>query len=192
VTGATTQHFFVLSSPSGGGKTTLLRRLLKDQPKLKLSVSYTTRPPRPGEVDCEDYFFITKEQFRDKIAAGELLEWEEVHGFLYGTPKAEAGQDVPNLLFDVDTKGALQLRQLYPNTTLIFIQPPSLEVLKDRLRARGTEDPEELERRLDRFRLEMAEKDKFDYVIINDEVDRAVTELTGIIQKHSTGSNTPD
>ncbi len=174
-------HFFVLSSPSGGGKTTLLHCLMQDRPDLKLSVSYTTRRPRPGEKDGVDYHYISRDEFREKIETGALLEWEEVHGSLYGTPKAEAGQNIANLLFDVDTKGALQLRQLHPHTTLIFIQPPSLEVLKERLKARGTEDAADLERRLDRFRLEMAEKDKFDYVIINDNVERAVSELKRII-----------
>ncbi len=145
------------------------------------SVSYTTRPPRAGEVEGQDYHFISDADFRDKIERGELLEWEEVHGFLYGTPRGELEGPAGDLLFDVDTQGALHLRELYPHTTLIFIQPPSLEVLEQRLRRRGTEDPEELKLRLDRFRTEMAEKDKFDYVIINDEVDRAVEELQQII-----------
>lgn len=181
-------HFFVLSSPSGGGKTTILRRLLQDRPDLKLSVSFTTREPRSGEVDGADYHFISKDAFRQKIAQDELLEWEEVHSDLYGTPKAELSDHPRNLLFDVDTKGALQLRQLHGKTTLIFIQPPSLDVLKERLMLRGTEDAAALERRLDRFRLEMAEKDKFDYVIINDDVDQAVNELKTIISKEESTS----
>ena len=181
-------HFFVLSSPSGGGKTTILRQLLKDRLDLKLSVSFTTREPRSGEVDGVDYHFISKEAFRQKITQDELLEWEEVHSDLYGTPKAEISDQPCNLLFDVDTKGALQLRQLHDKTTLIFIQPPSLEVLKDRLMSRATEDAAALERRLDRFRLEMAEKDKFDYVIINDDMDEAVNELKAIISKEESTS----
>lgn len=166
----------------------MLRGLLKMRPDLKLSVSYTTRSPRHGEVDGIDYFFITDQEFRHKISKGQLLEWEEVHGCLYGTPKVEATSGIKSILFDVDTKGALKLRQLYPNTILIFIQPPSLEVLEDRLKDRGTEDPEERQRRLNRFRHEMAEKDKFDYVIINDDVERAVAELKGIIQKEEYAS----
>jgi guanylate kinase len=176
-------HYIVISSPSGGGKTTLIRRLLKDRTDLKLSISYTTRPSRKGEVDGVDYRFISEEEFRNKIAEGEFLEWEEVHGYLYGTPKAETGEIVSNILFDVDIKGALSLKKFHPKTTLIFIQPPSLEVLEERLEARGTEDQEGLKKRLDRFRLEMATKDKFDYVIINDDVESAVAELEGIVSR---------
>lgn len=176
-------HYFVLSSPSGGGKTTILRSLLHEQHNLKLSVSCTTRLPRPGEVSGTDYYFVSEIEFRDRVSAGQMLEWEEVHGFLYGTPQSELDGVHQGLLFDVDTKGALRLKELFPETTLIFICPPSLDVLKERLQSRGTEDPIELQRRLNRFQMEMAEKDKFDYVIINDEVETAVSELKMIIDE---------
>ena len=176
-------HFFVLSSPSGGGKTTLLKRLLAGRSDLRLSVSFTIRPPRSNELEGQDYHFISSEAFQKKVDAGAFLEWEEVHGFRYGTPKAELSGSASDLVFDVDTKGALNLKRLYPATTLIFIQPPSLDVLRERLQARGTEDAAELEIRLQRFQTEVAEKDKFDYVIVNDEVGRAAQELEEIIVK---------
>lgn len=177
-------HFFVLSSPSGGGKTTLLRHLLAEDLSLRLSVSCTTRPPRPGETPGRDYSFISHSEFQQRIERGDLLEWERVHGEYYGTPKAELQGGSGDLIFDVDTKGAFSIKRLYPQTTLIFIQPPSLEELARRLRHRGTEDPVELKRRLENFRQEMAAKDQFDYVIINDTVERAVGELREIIARH--------
>lgn len=175
-------HFFVVSSPSGGGKTTLLKGLLKERTDLRLSVSYTTRSRRFGEIEGQDYYFVSDSEFREKVARGEFLEWEEVHGACYGTPKAELKGPEQDLIFDVDTKGALRLRELYPETTLIFIQPPSQDVLVERLRSRGTEDDELIKRRLESFRSEMAEKDKFDYAIINDKVERATEKLKEIIQ----------
>lgn len=177
---------FVLSSPSGGGKTTLLKRLLRDRPELKLSVSCTTRPKRPGESEGKDYYFLSREDFQKKIDNEELLEWEEVHGYYYGTPKDELIRADAGLLFDLDTSGAQRVKKIYPQAILIFIQPPSLTVLEQRLRNRGTEDPDELKRRMDRFRLEMAEKDNFDYIIINDDIDAAVRELKSIIDKEQT------
>lgn len=174
-------HYFVISSPSGGGKTTLIQKLLADRPTLHLSVSYTTRPPREGEIEGRDYHFISETEFLQKIERHELLEWEKVHNFLYGTPNAAVQGVAGDVLFDVDTKGAQHIRQIYPHTTLIFIQPPSLEVLRQRLEARGTENAGELRKRLNRFQDEMAEKDKFDYVIINDEVKKAVQKLKEII-----------
>ncbi len=177
------RHYFVLSSPSGGGKTTLLRQLLVGQEDLRLSVSVTTRPSRPEEEEGRDYHFVSPEEFQRRIKTGELIEWEEVHGAHYGTPQETLSENDCDVLFDVDTKGALRLRTLYPNTTLIFIQPPTLEELERRLRARGTEDPAELERRIENFRREMDAKEEFDYVIVNDTVERAVSELREIINK---------
>jgi guanylate kinase len=174
-------HYFVLSSPSGGGKTTLLKALFKKISHIRLSISMTTRDRRPDEVEGRDYFFVNEDEFRRKIDAGELLEWEEVHGHLYGTPQYQIHDDNEDLIFDVDTCGALRLRELFPNTTLIFIQAPSAHVLEERLRARGTESPEDIAIRLENFKKEMLNKDRFDYVVVNDRLEDAVDRLVEII-----------
>lgn len=176
-------RFFVLSAPSGSGKTTLLNRLLAEFPDLVLSVSCTTRKMRPGERDGVDYRFVSEAEFRRMVEGGEFFEWEEVHGALYGTPKGPVlerrakGQDT---VLDLDTRGALNFKRAYPESGLIFIAPPSLDELEKRLRRRQTEAETSLQRRLENARREIAEKDRFDYVIINDDLDRAYVELKGI------------
>jgi guanylate kinase len=179
-------RFFVLSAPSGAGKTTLLNRLLADFPELGISVSCTTRTPRPGEKDGVDYRFIDEQRFREMVEAGDFFEWEEVHGAFYGTPKAPimerraAGLDT---VFDLDTRGALNFKLAYPESFIIFVAPPSLEELEKRLRRRHTEAEESLKRRLENARREISEKDRFDCVIINDDLERAYAELKSVIQK---------
>ena len=178
--------FFVVSAPSGTGKTTLVNRLLAEFPEIRRSVSCTTRPPRHGEKEGVDYYFIDDGKFREMVNQGLFFEWEEVHGAFYGTPKApiiKRRDDGLDTILDIDTRGALNLKRAYPDSRLIFLMPPSIEVLEQRLRRRKTEEEVSLKRRMENARREMIEKDKFDYVIINDELDRAYQELRNIIGK---------
>ena len=175
---------FVVSSPSGGGKGTIIEHVLERVENLSYSVSYTTRAPRQKEVNGREYFFVSRETFEEMIAAGEFLEWACVHGNLYGTAKNQilaetaAGADI---ILELDVQGAASVRQLLMDSVSIFILPPSYEVLRERLIARGTDSAEELEVRLRRAPEELRQYSAFDYVIINDEVERAVGQLASII-----------
>ena len=175
---------FVVSSPSGGGKGTLIRQVLAVVPNLSYSVSYTTRAPRLGEVDGREYFFVTRDIFDEMVAAGEFLEWACVHGNFYGTSKSQIIEETlrgADIILEVDVQGAASVRRLLMDSVSIFILPPSYEVLKRRLIARGTDSPEELEVRLRNAPDELKQYAVFDYVIINDELDRAVGQLASII-----------
>lgn len=175
---------FVVSSPSGGGKGTIIRHVLAEDENLRYSVSYTTRAPRLGEVNGREYFFVNRETFEEMAAAGEFLEWACVHGNLYGTAKNQiieetaAGSDI---ILEVDVQGAASVRQLLMDSVSIFILPPSYDVLRQRLIARGTDSPEELELRLRNAPDELKQYSAFDYVIINDEIARAAGQLASII-----------
>jgi len=175
---------FVVSSPSGGGKGTIIRLVLDVVPNLSYSVSYTTRAPRSGEVDGREYFFVNCDVFQEMAAAGEFLEWACVHGNYYGTAKNQilaetaAGADI---VLEVDVQGAASVRQLLMDSVSVFILPPSLAVLRQRLIARGTDSPEELEVRLRNAPEELRQYSAFDYVIINDEIDKAASQLAAII-----------
>jgi guanylate kinase len=175
---------FVVSSPSGGGKGTIIEHVLESVENLSYSVSYTTRAPRSKEVDGREYFFVSRDTFEEMIAAGEFLEWACVHGNFYGTAKNQvlaetaAGADI---ILEVDVQGAASVRQLLMDSVSVFILPPSYEVLRDRLIARGTDSPEDLEVRLRRAPEELRQYSAFDYVIINDEVEKAVNQLASII-----------
>ena len=139
---------FVVSSPSGGGKGTLIQRVLNKVPNLSYSVSFTTRAPRNGEVNGREYFFVTPEQFETMIAADEFLEWATVHSKLYGTAKQQVVQEVSagrDIILEVDVQGAASVRTLLPDSVSIFILPPSFQILRQRLQARGTDSPEELD-----------------------------------------------
>ncbi|MDR1490586.1 MAG: guanylate kinase [Desulfovibrio sp.] len=170
----------VVCAPSGTGKTTLCKRLLEEFPRIVLSVSCTTRVPRPGEAGGRDYEFIDKEEFVQRRNAGFFAEWAEVHGKFYGTPLEPAwkllssGQDV---LFDIDVQGASQIRSSLPGARLIFILPPSLHELERRLRARGTEKEEDLHIRLSAAVRELSQAHWFDAWIINQDLERAFREL---------------
>ncbi|MFO1322836.1 MAG: guanylate kinase [Burkholderiales bacterium] len=176
---------FVLAAPSGGGKTSLVRALLEREPGMRLSVSYTTRPPRPGERDGVDYHFVDEPKFNELMAAGEFLEHAYVHGNWYATSatwlkrEVEAGHDV---LLEIDWQGARQVRQLIAGAVLIFILPPSLASLKERLEKRGQDSPEIIARRLDAAREEMRHCGEFDYVIMNQDFARAVDDLSVIVR----------
>ena len=175
---------FVVSSPSGGGKGTIIRHVLEVVENLRYSVSYTTRAPRLGEVDGREYFFVNRDTFAEMVAAGEFLESACVHGNLYGTAKDQVIEETAagaDIILEVDVQGAASVRQLLMDSVSIFILPPSYEVLRQRLIARGTDSPEELELRLRNAPDELKQYSAFDYVIINDEIDRAVGLLASII-----------
>lgn len=182
--GSTRGRLVVVSGPSGVGKGTVVRAALERRPDLALSTSYTTRPPRPAEADGVHYRFVDGAAFDRLVEEGAFLEWAEVFGHRYGTPAGEVerlraeGRDV---LLEVDVQGARSVRERAPDALLIFLHPPSEEELARRLQARGTETGEALERRLAEARVEMAQADRFDHVVVNDRVDRAVGELLAII-----------
>ena len=176
---------FVLAAPSGGGKTSLVRALLEREPGMRLSISYTTRPPRPGEKDGVDYHFVDEAKFNALQAAGEFLEHAFVHGNWYATSatwlrhEIEAGHDV---LLEIDWQGAQQVRRLIPEAVHIFILPPSLASLKDRLEKRGQDTPDVIARRIEAAREEMRHCGEFDYVIMNQDFARAVDDLSVIVR----------
>jgi guanylate kinase len=182
------KQLVVLSAPSGAGKTTLAKYLLTAFPHFKFSISATTRTPRPNEVDGKDYHFLTKEEFEKLIKTNQLVEFEEIFGNYYGTLRNEVEKSIEKgevVVFDIDVKGALSIKSKYPEQSLlIFVAPPSLEVLEQRLIARGTESPEQLAQRLERIRMEMGLKDQFDYVVVNDELEKAQAELLAIVQSN--------
>lgn len=175
----------VLAGPSGTGKGTVVRRLLERDPAIVLSISATTRPPRPNERQGIDYRFVSDAEFDAMIERDELLEWAEVVGHRYGTPEApieaalSAGSDV---LLEIDVQGAGWVRRRSPEALLIFLAPPSLEELERRLRSRGTETEDRLRARLDRAREELAQSSRFDRVVVNDDLERAVDEVAGILR----------
>jgi guanylate kinase len=173
----------LISGPSGSGKSTICKRLLED-PRVVFSVSATTRPMRPGEVDGRDYHFMDREAFRRRIERGEFLEWAEVYGNLYGTLRSEMEDVVRRgqvFLVEIDVQGALQLRALGIPGVYVFIAPPSFEELRQRLVDRGTESPEALERRLRKAEDEYRERVKYDHVVVNDELERATEEVRATV-----------
>ena len=176
---------FVLSSPSGAGKSTIARKLLAADDNLAMSVSATTRPIRPGEVDGDDYHFVSLDRFRQMVADHEFLEWAHVFGHRYGTPRAPVesllnqGRDV---LFDIDWQGAQQLfQQAGGDVVRSFVFPPSLDELERRLRARGTDAPEVIDARMARAANEISHWDGYDYVLVNDDVERCFAEVKTIL-----------
>lgn len=178
---------FIVSSPSGGGKTTLIRRLLERPPgePLHFSVSHTTRPMRPGERDGREYHFVAAEAFRSMVGRDGFLEHNEVHGHIYGTSRAEvlprlaAGQDV---VLDIDVQGARDIRRVHPESILIFIVPESQGELERRLTTRGLDGEEAIKKRLINAAREVQQAAEFQYVIVNEELDRATIELESIVR----------
>jgi guanylate kinase len=179
---------FIVSGPSGAGKGTLVQALLQRIPDLWLSVSATTRAPRPGEVEGVHYVFLAAEEFERIVASGGFLEWAEVHGNCYGSlrsvveDRVQAGQTV---ILEIDPQGAEQVRRTMPSAVLVFIAPPSFSELRRRLEKRGSETPEQIERRLHRAAEELEIADTYDYVVINDDVARATDELACIVESHA-------
>lgn len=182
-----TNRLIVISAPSGAGKTTLCRYLLRDFSELQLSISSTTRAPRGQEQHGREYFFLTQEEFKRQIEDGAFAEWALVHGNYYGTSKAaitDAFKQGKSVLLDIDVQGAESLKKSFPReAVLVFISPPSLEVLEQRLRARGTDQEEVIQRRMKNARDEMARIPAFEHVIVNDELDRAYSELKEIVKE---------
>jgi len=176
---------FVITAPSGAGKSSLIKALLKDDPSLKLSTSYTTRPPRPGEQNGREYHFVKDGEFLDMRSRGEFLESAEVHGNHYGTAKRIIEQALAHgsdLLLEIDWQGARQVRKLHPDCVGIFILPPSLEELERRLRGRGQDAESVIQRRLANARDELTHADEFKYRIINKDFEAAKGELSEIIR----------
>lgn len=175
----------VLAAPSGTGKTTIARALVAEgRGTFEFSVSATTRSPRPGEIESNAYAFLTDAEFRNWIEEDALLEWAEVHGNLYGTPRSnldEAAARGIHLVLDIDVQGARQLRDRVPDAVLIFVFPPSAEVLEGRLSGRGTEPRETVRRRLRGAGEELSESQGFDYIVVNDDLPRAVEEVRTIV-----------
>lgn len=175
---------FVISGPSGVGKNSVLTSLLKDVPGLCYSISATTRPPRKGELNGVNYFFLTKEQFLEKAEAGDFFEYEEYVGNLYGTPRdyieraIGEGRDV---VMDIECRGAAEIKRKMPEAVLIFLTPPTMEELKARLVARSTDSPEVIEMRIRKAEQEMGEVAKYDYFVLNDKLDLAVEDVKKII-----------
>ena len=175
---------YVVAAPSGAGKTTLVRLLLESEPEVHLSISYTTRSPRPGEVNGREYHFVDVAAFRAMMARGDFLEWAEVHGNFYGTSKVwigeqlDAGRDV---LLEIDWQGAQQVRGAFPDAIGVFILPPSMEELTRRLTGRGTDSADVIERRLAAAQAEMRHVGEFDYVIINDSLEQALDDLRAVV-----------
>lgn len=182
-----TPKLIVIASPSGGGKTSIVKALLERHPEFEFSVSATTREMRPGEINGKDYFFISKEEFERMIERGELAEHEFFYNTYYGTPKREIERALDSghsMIFDVDVKGAQSIKKHYPDDTIqIFIAPPSQEILEQRLRNRKTESEEKLRRRLERVPMELEIGKTFDHIVINDNLQKAITEVDNIVKK---------
>ena len=174
-----------ISAPSGSGKTTIVRRVLKDIPELVFSVSATTRKRRNDEKEGADYYFITENEFKNKIDNNEFIEWEKFYDYYYGTYKKvvdNAVSDGKTVILEVDVKGALSLKKIYPDAVLIYIVPPSFDELVNRLVKRKTEGRADLQKRIDRAKMELELKDKFDYFVDNTELEKAVTETESLIR----------
>jgi len=181
----TAGSLFIICAPSGAGKTSLVNALLEREPDIELSVSYTTRPPRAGEDDGREYHFVSRDVFLAMASRGEFLESAEVHGNLYGTSQSwinerrATGRDI---VLEIDWQGAQQVRRLVPGAIGVFIVPPSLQILRKRLTARGQDSAEVIERRLANAREEIGHVEEFDYVIINQTFDVAVVDLVSIVR----------
>lgn len=178
-------QLFIVTAPSGAGKSSLIAALLKQDPRVRLSVSHTTRAPRQGEIDGQDYHFVSRTTFSTLRTENQFLEWAEVYGNFYGTARRSL-EDLQNQGFDVileiDWQGARQVRQFYPESLGIFILPPSLETLRHRLQGRGKDDPETIEKRLSLAQDDLSHENEFEYAIINADFDEALRDLAAVLR----------
>ncbi|MET0389913.1 MAG: guanylate kinase, partial [Polyangiales bacterium] len=176
----------IISSPSGAGKTTLTRDLLSQFEDLTFSVSHTTRKPRANEVDGRDYYFVSQSRFDELVSANTFMEWAEVHGNSYGTSLGELErarrEHKRGIVFDVDFQGARQIRALQPHAVSVFILPPSWEELRQRLRGRGSDDESTIERRFNNARAEIEQYGLFDYLVVNDDLERTKQRMRSIVE----------
>ena len=180
-------HLFIISAPSGAGKSTLCRAMLDHFPDLLYSISHTTRDPRKGEQNGVDYYFVPKDEFEKGITNGQWAEWAEVHGNYYGTSAKFLDKGLSakrDILLDIDVQGTRQILERYPDGITIFISPPSLEVLKQRLEARGTDSPEVIAVRLANARKEMAQKSIYRHIVTNDRLPDATAEMVTIFESY--------
>lgn len=175
---------FVISAPSGAGKSTLIKALMQNIPDLIFSVSHTTRAPRAGESHGRDYFFVDKHEFEDMIENGRLAEWAKVHDNYYGTSMGFIEENLSTgtgIILDIDVQGKEQIEKVFPECVSIFIMPPSIEILRQRLSARGTETPESLAKRMTNAEFEILRKDGYRHIIVNDDLDVASEEITNLV-----------
>ncbi len=175
-----------VSAPSGTGKTTIIKQILAEFPDIVFSVSATTRKKRKDEINGKDYFFISEEEFKRKINAGEFVEWEKFYDYYYGTFKSYIDDNINKgypVLLEIDVKGALQVKKIYPDAVLIFFYPPDFKELAKRLKGRKTESEADFKKRLERAQMELSLKNKFDYLIENKNLDLAVNETKSLIKK---------
>jgi guanylate kinase len=182
------RRLVILSSPSGGGKSTVAKHILSNYKDFKFAISATTRQKRPREAEGVDYYFIDTSRFEEMIRNGELVEFEKIYENYYGTPVSEVEKAFRSdmcLLFDIDVKGALSIQKAYPHDALlIFLAPPSVEVLEKRLRLRSTESEEQITRRMERVKMELAQMDKFEYVVVNKDLEETFKSIDDILVKH--------
>lgn len=179
------KKLYVISGSSGVGKGTVLKGFLKENPSFMLSISCTTRSPREGEEDGVNYFFLSAKDFQDCVDNNKFLEWAEFAGNKYGTKKKyimQSLEEEKDIILEIDTQGALQVKKVMPEAVLIFICPPSYETLESRLRGRCTEDEATIKKRLDNVKSELLRAEEFDYKIVNDNLDNAITQLTNVIK----------
>lgn len=185
------KNLFIITAPSGSGKSTLCKEILKRENKIQLSVSHTSRKMRPDEKNGVDYFFVTKEEFLYGIENDDYIEWDFHFDYYYGTSKSQIEQSIDNktpLLLELDVKGAVSIQKLFPNmTTSIFVEPPNLNELIQRLEKRGSDTQEEIEKRLQRIELELSYKSNFDFSIVNDKLEDATNKIIEIIQNEIKG-----
>lgn len=184
---AKTGRLFILSAPSGAGKTTLCRRILSAFPDIRYSVSFTTRPPRNGETEGKDYHFISRQEFERMIRENRWAEWAKVHGNYYGTSADLLEEDLSkgrDVLLDIDVNGARQIIRRFPESMPIFIMPPSMDALRQRLKKRGSDPPEVIENRLRTAEKEIACSNEYRHVIVNDDLEETVEKLTALIKSY--------
>lgn len=185
------KNLFIITAPSGSGKSTLCKEILKRENKIQLSVSHTSRKMRPDEKNGVDYFFVTKEEFLYGIENDDYIEWDFHFDYYYGTSKSQIQESIDNntpLLLELDVKGAVSIQKLFPNmTTSIFVEPPNLNELIQRLEKRGSDNQEEIEKRLQRIELELSYKSNFDFSIVNDKLEDATNKIIEIIQNEIKG-----